>query len=279
MRRTRGTRARSGRPAHAVRRPLVVLGAIALTGAGLTAGSAAADTTSTAYTDDGGHAVYYTSGDVHSYVTISEGSTAGTEFVIDDVVPIAVGDGCVHPDEADSTRVVCTLTEFGDFWTHVIVDLGGGHDSLVLTAGDENFVHGGSGNDNLRGDGGTFIFGEEGDDWLTGGMQYGGPGDDGLNSASVAYGDDGDDNLWGSNRSSSLYGGRGNDQIDGNGGADIIYGNSGEDLIRGGEGKDSLFGGPDADIIYGNSGDDLLHGGPAADQLSGGPGADDVNED
>ncbi|MEO3750660.1 hypothetical protein [Streptomyces sp. B6B3] len=262
-----------------VRRPLVVLGAVALTGAGLTAGTAAADTTSTAYTDDGGHAVYYTSGDVHSSATITEGPNPGTEFVIDDVVPIAAGDGCVHPDAADTTRVLCTLTEFGDFWTRVIVDLGDGHDSLVIDAGDENAVHGGAGSDNIRATGGTMIWGEEGDDWLTGGMQYGGPGDDGLNNASSAHGDDGDDYIWGNDRSSSFYGGRGNDEIHGNGGADTIFGNSGEDLILGGKGHDDLYGGPDADVLYGNSGDDLLHGGPATDQLSGGPGADDVHED
>ncbi|MGP3969473.1 calcium-binding protein [Streptomyces sp. 6N223] len=260
----------------------VGLGVLALAGTGLAASPAAADSSATAYTDDGGHAVYYTAGDTSSDVRITQGDDY-TQFVIDDIVPIDVGDGCVHPDASDATYVVCTLTEFGDFWTHVVADLGAGSDALWLRAGDENSVHGGPGHDNLNVNVNAVVFGEDGDDWMVGGfLKYGGPGDDGMSGFGndfAAYGEDGDDYIYASTGSEALYGGRGHDTIEARGGHDLVYGNSGEDTLIGGKGGDDLYGGPDADAIYGNSGNDLLRGGGGSDQLSGGPGTDDVSQD
>ncbi|MGP4113921.1 calcium-binding protein [Streptomyces sp. 4N509B] len=263
------------------------LGVVALAGAVVaappvaaqTATQSAAQSAATAYTDDGGHAVYYTAGATSSYVSISEGENY-TDFVINDIVPIEAGEGCVHPDAADTTRVVCTLTEFGDYWTRVIVDLGDGSDELFLSVGDENHVSGGDGQDNLNVTYNTVVDGGADDDWIAGGwLKLGGPGDDtltGFHDDFIAYGDDGDDAIYANAGSQSLYGGRGHDVIESGDGPDLVYGNSGEDLIRGGRGSDDLFGGPDDDTVYGNSGNDLLRGGGGDDVLSGGPDVDDV---
>jgi Ca2+-binding RTX toxin-like protein len=272
------------------RTPAIVTGlgvaALAVAGVSLSAATASAQTPATVRADDGGHAIYVTGGDADNDVTItSEFQDNGTEeFVIDDVVPITPGEGCVYADESDTTQVVCTLTEFGDYWVAVNVELGDGDDALMLDTGNINGVHGGPGDDRLDtplGDGITY--GDEGNDSLTGGTLHGGPGNDtveprGLHYA--AYGDDGNDHLMDAdNRAQSMYGGRGDDTIHALAGNDVVYGNSGEDEIRGGTGADELSGGPDDDTLYGNSGNDVLHGGPGTDQLSGGPGTDQVHQD
>jgi serralysin len=271
-----------------LRKPAITLGVVALAGAGLAAfpamafADSSAASSATAYIDDGAHAVHYDGGDVSSDVTIDYGPDNYTEFTIDDIVPIEVGEGCVHPDESDTTRVLCTLTEFGDFWTRVIADMGDGGDEVTVRAGDENTIHGGPGTDNLNVRSGDVVYGDDGDDWIVGGyLQYGGPGDDSLQphgSDGYAYGDDGNDTLWASPSGQSLYGGRGDDTIYGDDADDTIYGNSGEDELRGGRGGDEISGGPDNDLIYGNSGDDELRGGSGADTMSGGPGTDDIQQ-
>lgn len=255
--------------------------------AALSVSTASAQEAATVRADDGGHAIYFTGGGAANDVTITSAlQDDGTEeFVIDDVVPISAGTGCAHPDEADATRVVCTLTEWGDYWVNVSVELGGGNDALLLDAGDANGVDGGPGDDRLDtplGDGVTE--GGAGNDWLRGGfLLHGGAGNDtleprGLHSA--AYGDDGDDLLADSdNRAQSMYGGRGDDAIIARDGNDVLYGNSGEDELQGGRGADDLFGGPDDDTLFGNSGNDELHGGPGTDALSGGPGTDQTHQD
>jgi Ca2+-binding RTX toxin-like protein len=231
-------------------------GLLALAGAALTAATpttAAAATTPSAgaYTVDGGHAVYYkAAAGQFNHVTIT-GSGYGTKFTIDDAVPITPGDGCVHPDEADQTLVVCTLTEFGDFWTQVSVDLGDKKDDLVIKAGNQNVVHGGAGDDTLVGDGSDWLFGDDGNDTLTGGSQTGGAGDDLLSAPDYeADGSAGNDTIVGTDHADDLRGGPGNDTILGRGGKDVIYGNSGNDLIYGGAGTDKLSGGPGNDRVY-----------------------------
>jgi Ca2+-binding RTX toxin-like protein len=277
-----------------LRKPAITLGVVALAGAGLAAfpamasADSSAASSATAYIDDGAHTVHYTGGDVSSDVTIGPGPDDYTQFAIDDIVPIEVGEGCVHPDESDTTRVVCTLTEDGDFYTHVIADMGDGDDEVTVRAGDENTIHGGPGADNLNVLLSDVVYGDDGDDWIVGGYDmYGGPGDDGLQqvgSGGYAHGDDGNDTLWASPDGQSpyddqiLYGGRGNDTVYGDDAADTIYGNSGEDELRGGRGGDEISGGPDNDLIYGNSGDDELRGGSGADTMSGGPGTDDIQQ-
>ncbi len=268
---------------HMSKSAIAITGVAALAGAGLWAVPAtAADSPATAYTNRGAYSVYYEGGGVNNNVTIERGEDF-SQYAINDQVPIAVGDGCVHPDPADTTYVVCTLPDFRDYWTSVIVDLGEGSDSLLLRAGNENYVSGGPGNDTLDVNSVTISWGDEGNDWMVGGWrQLGGLGDDALRELSEdgsAYGNDGDDSFRGNSYGSVFYGGRGNDSFEALDGNDTVYGNSGEDYIVGGRGNDDLFGGPDNDVIYGNSGNDELHGGGGTDQLSGGPGDDTVVQD
>jgi serralysin len=271
------------------RRPAVIASVgiiIILTSAGLGATPAAADTVAVAYTNDGASTVYYAAGGTHSDARITMGTDGRTQFVIDDIVPISVGEGCVHPDASDTTYVLCTLTEYGNFWTRVVVELGEGNDSLWMRGGDENVVHSGRGHDNLDVSLNTVVYGEEGDDYMVGGgLAYGGSGDDilsgprnepDLDNSFLAYGEDGDDGLYGGSEDDVLYGGRGHDTIEGRGDNDRAYGNSGRDYILGGTGADRLYGGPDNDTIYGNSGNDYVRGDGGADTLSGGPGTDTV---
>lgn len=74
------------------------------------------------------------------------------------------------------------------------------------------------------------------------------------------YGDYGNDEIQGSNRSDHLSGGPG---------SDVIYGNDGGDFIQGGPGIDSL---------YGEAGDDVLSGGEGADYFDCGPGRDSIDD-
>ncbi|MGP3969472.1 calcium-binding protein [Streptomyces sp. 6N223] len=261
------------------------LGVIALAGTALAASPAAAAderSSGTAYTNDAAHAVYYTADGTSSDVRITQGEAGATEFVIDDIVPVAVGDGCVHPDASDATYVVCTLTDFGDFYSSVGVSLGGGNDSLWLRAGAEATVHGGSGHDDLNVNGGTVVYGDTGDDWLQGGwLKYGGEGHDGMSGFRdwyEAYGEDGDDYIMGGTGNEYLFGGRGHDFIEAGAGADYVSGNAGDDVVFAGKGNDDVYGGDGGDVLFGNSGNDYLRGGAGDDSVSGGPGTDDVQD-
>ncbi|QKW08002.1 calcium-binding protein [Streptomyces sp. NA04227] len=212
--------------------------------------ASAAEPTATAVADDGGHSVTYTAGaQQYNEVVITEAK--GTEFTIDDTVPITAGTGCVHPDKTDQTKVVCTLTEFGDYWVRIHVDLGDYKDELSMHAGNENVIHGGSGNDTLTGDGNDMLYGDDGDDTLTGGTQLGGNGADLLSAPNYsADGGYGNDTLVGTDDADTLYGGPDHDMLIGRAGDDVLYGNSGNDTIYGGGGNDTISGGPGTNEIH-----------------------------
>lgn len=110
------------------------------------------------------------------------------------------------------------------------------------------------------------FYGAGGDDHLIGGTAYGGPGDDRLTAIDtaafnfVAYGEEGDDFLRGSDRSDFLYGGIENDRILAGGGNDgWVLGEAGNDFIDGGEGNDFIDGGVGADVLVSGAGNDTLN--------------------
>ncbi|MGP3971719.1 calcium-binding protein [Streptomyces sp. 6N223] len=247
-------------------RPAVIAGAgvVALAGAVLAAPPASADTEARVY-HMGSGTFSYSAGDGSSDAHITMGD-ATTEVVIDDVVPITVGTGCVHPDASDTTRVVCAIpadtADTAASGVSIHVDLGGGNDALLLRAGSGNAVDGGPGDDEMDVNAATYtVRGDAGDDRL-------------LGAASFMYGNDGNDHVIGGDRNEYLAGGTGHDYIEAGFGADVVFGNSGEDTIRGGRGDDEIYGGADPDLLYGNSGNDLLIGGGGHDHLSGGPDDD-----
>lgn len=193
------------------------------------------------------------------WVPITEDYGA-TEYTFDDVLPIAPGAGCDHPDPSDETVAVCSVPDSRDPWPVLWVRLGAGDDraDVRLSTSGEASVLGGIGDDTLTARVAVLI-GGPGDDTLIGSFSCdGGSGADTLDGCRYGRGGSGDDTLIGSVRSDTLRGGKG------------------DDLIRGGRAKDVLYGNSGDDTIYGNSGNDIISGGPGKDRLSGGPGRDTV---
>ncbi|AVH58167.1 MULTISPECIES: calcium-binding protein [Streptomyces] len=212
-------------------------------------------------------------------------------YTFDDTVTISLGEGCVRPDAADDTKAACTVTEpntSASDLDSLIVDLGDGDDTVTVNANNSGYsrIYGGAGDDTLTGHGRDVLYGQDGNDRLSGGGgaysegAFGGAGDDDLAACGyTCHGGTGNDILHGgiseqnaeyTDYGNALYGDDGNDRI---------YGNAGTDLLEGGRGHDTLYGGTGADKLYGNSGNDLLHGGADNDTLSGGPGTDRVYQD
>jgi Ca2+-binding RTX toxin-like protein len=141
----------------------------------------------------------------------------------------------------------------------------------VLTSFAGGDAKGGIGNDTISiGDRRTG-WGEDGDDlmevisqenlsqWETGGVLFGG---------------EGNDTLEGSNGRDKILGGSGNDSMDGGEGDDTLDGDMGEDHLEGGAGNDKLDGDLGADQLDGGDGDDYLLGGEGNDTLLAGDGRD-----
>ena len=76
-----------------------------------------------------------------------------------------------------------------------------------------------------------------------------------------------------------IFGNNGNDEIVGTEFDEIIEGRNGNDLLDGGEGNDELLGGEGSDTLIGGSGDDELRGGEGNDILSAGTGFDAIYGD
>ena len=92
-------------------------------------------------------------------------------------------------------------------------------------------------------------------------------------------GDDGNQDLHGSNGNDLFIGTDEADEILGLGGIDLLRGGAGDDTIQGGSGPDSLYGDKDNDTIAGGPGDDLIRGGKGDDTLDGGDGRDMIRAD
>jgi Ca2+-binding RTX toxin-like protein len=75
----------------------------------------------------------------------------------------------------------------------------------------------------------------------------------------IAYGEGGNDDIYGHTNGDFLFGGGGND---------TLQGWSGNDYLSGDDGKDSLYGQDGNDILTGGKGDDLLNGGDGNDILN-----------
>ncbi|MFZ2727192.1 MAG: hypothetical protein WAX77_13130 [Methylococcaceae bacterium] len=82
------------------------------------------------------------------------------------------------------------------------------------------------------------------------------------------------DILQGLNGNDSLYGGYLADDLSGSNGNDVLYGGYGNDFLYGEAGNDYLYGEQDNDSLSGGLGNDTLDGGLGADTLSGGAGND-----
>jgi Ca2+-binding RTX toxin-like protein len=79
-------------------------------------------------------------------------------------------------------------------------------------------------------------------------------------------------------RSDFIYGDYGNDEIQGSNRSDHLGGGPGSDVIYGNDGGDFIQGGPRIDSLYGGAGDDVLSGGEGADYFDCGPGRDSIDD-
>ena len=130
-------------------------------------------------------------------------------------------------------------------------------------------------------DGADRLFGEGGDDTLSGGSEddtiFGRAGNDAIDGGSEddrLFGGDGNDTINGGSENDRIAGNAGDDILTGGSGDDRIFASSGTDILDGGSGDDRLFGGDDRDILIGNMGDDFLNGGDGDDVLMGVTGRD-----
>lgn len=249
----------------------------------------AATPSATAAVSDNGRELSYTAaaGQMNNVLvneSFADGSKETITYVIEDVVPITAGNGCVYPDPADRAKVSCTVAALDSQspYQTMRMDLGDIADSVAITNSTDQAFHTnafdlGTGNDRLTHTGsvdGNAVGGGAGDDIITAGV------------ASVVFGDAGNDTITTSG--DVAEGGAGNDVIQGGPNNQILRGDDGNDTLRGGAGDDLLYGGRGHDILYGNSGfdqlwgnsgNDELYGGPDTDTLSGGPGTDIVRQD
>lgn len=104
---------------------------------------------------------------------------------------------------------------------------------------DMENVHGGTGNDELLGNG----------------------------VDNILTGDAGDDLLFGRSGDDSLVGGAGNDDAFGGADADTVLGGDGDDLLSGDSGNDFVSAGAGNDHVAGGSGDDVIRGGDGTEDL------------
>jgi Ca2+-binding RTX toxin-like protein len=179
-------------------------------------------------------------------------------------------------------------------------------DNNTVNTGGFEYVHGGSGDDTLTSAGSTspvFLFGQAGNDTLTGGLAAdyldGGEGNDtlgGLGSADQLVGGSGSDTLNYSaspgaisiNLSNGGLGSGGDAQGDsfsgieniiGSEAADYLYGNALTNLLDGRGGADNLLGDGGDDHLLGGEGNDTLYGGVGADAYDAGAGNDQIVAD
>jgi Ca2+-binding RTX toxin-like protein len=120
-----------------------------------------------------------------------------------------------------------------------------------------------------------WAFGDQGNDTIFGAAEEdyldGGEGDDSITASS------GNDTLLGGTGSDTILGDAGSDSIDGGDGGDLLEGGSGNDTILCGTGDDVCLGGQDNDSIVGDVGNDSLSGDAGNDTIDGGDGLDTLN--
>jgi len=139
--------------------------------------------------------------------------------------------GDMDVDEANDFRILSDFTGIS-----VILQSGGGDDTMVGGPGPEVFL-GQGGNNDIRGGGGN-------------------------------------DTILAGSGADTLVGGLGNDSIEGGFGNDQLFGEEGDDTLIGGDGNDTLLGRDGADQLFGDAGNDLLFGESGNDMLDGGTGDD-----
>jgi Ca2+-binding RTX toxin-like protein len=228
----------------------------------------------------------------------------GTVTIHDSGAVILAETGCFSVDEhtVECPNISSLATLF----------LGDLDDTFISAGGLVGQVSGGAGGDSLFGcpQCAVDLFGDGGDDRLTGGgQQFGGAGDDIL-TGRLLSGDGGNDVLRGGGRGDLLDGGAGNDVITAGKGLDDIYPGGGDDTVDAGPGArdrllyrdvpgpmivdlrtgvatgagtdtfagvESVLGSGRGDLLIGDKKANGLGGGEGSDVIRGGAGADRVS--
>ena len=231
----------------------------------------------------------------------SASSTLNVQVVAEDSTTSFVLEGTAGDDVIAASSLTDVIdgkagfdiVDYGDDVAGVAASLGAGMGLSGTALGDSysaiEGLMGGSGNDQLAGDGqANYLAGAAGSDVLQGGagddILLGGLGDD------VLSGGEGDDVLVGDAGSDQLLGGQGFDTADysadtagvsinletGIGEGGLAEGDAFDSIegILGGAGDDQLSGNAQANYLEGGAGDDFLSGGPGDDVLVGGLGDD-----
>jgi Ca2+-binding RTX toxin-like protein len=255
-------------PAHRIR---LLVGAL-LAAAALAGASSAQASYVGVYTNSGTSSLlYYADFFVSDFGKANRvGLSGGPPYTVTESTPgmyLALGSGCTR-GTAGSFQAVCGAVSRIDMFFGDGDDMGvtqvasaraflygeNGNDTLTGGAYPDE-VHGGSGNDSLRGGGGyDQLYGEGGDDEL-----IGGPGFDYANYAgystpvTVTLNGAADDGAWGEAGNADtegVFGGADGDTLSGNGDQNVVHGMAGDDVVEGGGGTDSLAGGPGDDWIF-----------------------------
>jgi Ca2+-binding RTX toxin-like protein len=214
-----------------------------------------------------------------------EGTNCGTATVKNtDTVYVITGDGAqgLTIDLSNGAFAPGATSEgSGVSEIEFEVDLGAGTDSLSIV--------GGSGNDRIwfPGNGAVRLNGDTDADVDLTGVEnryvYGGGGNDTIGASSTTgsvylYGEGGDDQLTGGGADDTLEGGIGADVLQGGSGSDDVEGDAAGDIVRGGADPDYLYGGAGNDVLDGGPGNDYFYaesGPDGADTWIGGDGQDD----
>ncbi|MBS0310274.1 MAG: hypothetical protein JSR88_02910, partial [Proteobacteria bacterium] len=202
-------------------------------------------------------------------------------------------DTYVVDDVGDIVNEASTLsTEIDTVQSSITYTLGANVENLTLTGAADLEGTGNALANVLRGNSGyNVLWGLDGNDTLyagNGDEAYGGTGNDTLYAENTSgnytdlYGEDGDDILTGGAGMNTLMGGLGNDAIIGGSGTNFIYGDDwlgagGNDVIFGGTGYNYVWAGAGNDTVVGNIGNDNLMGQQGDDQLYGNAGNDSLN--
>lgn len=162
------------------------------------------------------------------------------------------------------------ITIFDDYTDGVMVQGGGGNDTLIGSVGNDKLL-GEGGNDSLVGNGGNdTLNGGSGADTLKGGggsdtADYSGRTD----NLTIGLGSLNDDGAAG--EKDNVY--YDIETVIGGAGRDTIRGSAANNLLRGGGNNDSLLGLDGSDTLIGDAGVDTIDGGAGTDVLDGGVGA------
>jgi Ca2+-binding RTX toxin-like protein len=140
-----------------------------------------------------------------------------------------------------------------DELANILIDGGGGNDTIINRTNAEAKINGGAGNDRITG----------------------GSGNDTINAG------DGNDTVNGRGGDDTVNAGAGDDRVNGGNGNDTLWGNAGTDTINGGNGNDTLGGVlGEGNVINGGDGDDkIVTGGNSSNTIDGGSGEDSIVDD